>query len=154
EGVGAVLSGRYKLVEALGEGGMGTVWMAQQTEPVKRLVALKVIKPGMDSQQVLARFEAERQALALMEHPNIAPVLDAGAAAARRLYFVMELVKGVPITRYCDEQRLTPKQRLELFLPVCQAIQHAHQKGVIHRDIKPSNVLVAGYDGKPVPKVI
>jgi serine/threonine protein kinase/tetratricopeptide (TPR) repeat protein len=152
--VGAVLAGRYKLVQKIGEGGMGTVWMAQQTEPVKRLVALKVIKPGMDSRQVLARFEAERQALALMDHPNIARVLDAGTTDRGRPFFVMELVKGVPLTKYCDEHRLTPKERLELFVPVCQAIQHAHQKGVIHRDIKPSNVLVARYDGKPVPKVI
>src|SRR5262249_48509852 len=145
--------GPYKLVEAIGEGGMGTVWMAQQTAPVKRLVALKVIKPGMDSKQVLARFEAERQALALMDHPHIARVLDAGTTAGRP-FFVMELVKGVPITRYCDEHRLTPRQRLELFVPVCQTVQHAHQKGIIHRDIKPSNVLVALYDGRPVPKVI
>jgi serine/threonine protein kinase/tetratricopeptide (TPR) repeat protein len=151
---GAVLSGRYKLVELLGEGGMGAVWMAQQTEPVRRLVAVKVVKAGMDSKQVLARFEAERQALALMEHPNIARVLDAGTTAAGRPYFVMELVKGLPITRYCDERRLTPRQRLELFVPVCLAVQHAHQKGIIHRDLKPSNVLVAPYDGKPVPKVI
>jgi WD40 repeat protein/serine/threonine protein kinase len=152
--VGAVLSGRYKLVQQIGEGGMGTVWVAQQTEPVKRLVALKVIKPGMDSRQVLARFEAERQALALMDHPNIARVLDAGTMTTGRPYFVMELVKGVPLTKYCDEYRLTPRQRLELFVSVCQAIQHAHQKGIIHRDVKPSNVLVARYDGTPVPKVI
>src|SRR5262249_46097104 len=154
EEAGTVVAGRYKLVEEIGEGGMGTVWLAQQTAPVKRLVAIKLIKPGMDSKQVLARFAAERQALALMEHPNIARVLDAGEAATGRPYFVMELVKGVPITRYCDEQRLTPRRRLELFVPVCQAIQHAHHKGVIHRDIKPSNVLVALYDGRPVPKVI
>jgi serine/threonine protein kinase len=146
--------GPYKLLQQIGEGGMGTVWMAEQTEPVQRKVALKVLKPGMDSRQVLARFEAERQALALMDHPNIARVLDAGATAAGRPYFVMELVKGVPITRYCDERRLTPRQRLELFVPVCQAVQHAHQKGIIHRDLKPSNVLVALYDGRPVPKVI
>jgi tetratricopeptide (TPR) repeat protein/serine/threonine protein kinase len=146
--------GPYKLLEPIGEGGMGTVWMAQQTEPVKRPVAIKLIKAGMDSKQVIARFEAERQALALMDHANIARVLDAGATSAGRPYFVMELVKGVPITRYCDEHRLPPRQRLELFLPVCQAVQHAHQKGVIHRDLKPSNVLVALYDGKPVPKVI
>ena len=133
---------------------MGTVWMAQQTEPVKRLVALKLIKAGMDSRQVIARFEAERQALALMDHPNIAKVLDGGTTGAGRPYFVMDLVKGVPITRYCDEHRLTPRQRLELFIPVCQAVQHAHQKGIIHRDLKPSNVLVALYDGRPVPKVI
>jgi serine/threonine protein kinase/tetratricopeptide (TPR) repeat protein len=154
EEVGAVLSGRYKLVELLGEGGMGAVWMAQQTEPVRRLVAVKVVKAGMDSKQVLARFEAERQALALMDHPNIARVLDAGTTAAGRPYFVMELVKGLPITRYCDERRLAPRQRLELFVSVCLAVQHAHQKGIIHRDLKPSNVLVALYDGKPVPKVI
>jgi tetratricopeptide (TPR) repeat protein len=153
EGPGTVI-GPYKLLEQLGEGGMGTVWMAQQTEPVKRLVALKLIKAGMDSRQVIARFEAERQALALMDHPNIAKVLDAGTTPTGRPYFVMELVKGVPLTHYCDEHRLTPRQRLELFIPVCQAIQHAHQKGIIHRDIKPSNVLVALYDGKAVPRVI
>jgi eukaryotic-like serine/threonine-protein kinase len=154
EGAGAVIAGRYKLVEVIGEGGMGTVWMAQQTEPVKRQVAVKLIKLGMDSKQVLARFEAERQALALMDHPNIAQVLDAGTTTAGRPYFVMELVKGVPITRYCDEHRLTARQRLELLIHVCQAIQHAHQKGIIHRDIKPSNVLVCLYDDQPVPKVI
>jgi tetratricopeptide (TPR) repeat protein/serine/threonine protein kinase len=146
--------GAYKLLEQIGEGGMGTVWMAQQTDPVKRLVALKLIKAGMDSRQVIARFEAERQALALMDHQNIARVLDAGTTPVGCPYFVMDLVKGVPITKYCDEHHLTPRQRLELFIPVCQAIQHAHQKGIIHRDIKPSNVLVALYDGKPVPKVI
>jgi tetratricopeptide (TPR) repeat protein/serine/threonine protein kinase len=146
--------GAYKLLEQIGEGGMGIVWMAQQTEPVKRLVAVKLIKAGMDTKQVLARFEAERQALALMDHPHIARVLDGGTTAAGRPYFVMDLVKGVPITRYCDERRLTPRQRLELFLPVCQAVQHAHQKGIIHCDLKPSNVLVALYDGNPVPKVI
>src|SRR3954467_3672311 len=149
-----VLIGPYKLVEPLGEGGMGPVWRAQQTEPVKRLVAVKLIKAGMDSRQVIARFEAERQALALMDHANIARVLDAGTTGAGRPYFVMDLVKGVPITGYCDEHQLTPRQRLELFIPVCQAVQHAHQKGIIHRDLKPSNVLVALYDGKPVPKVI
>src|SRR5262245_30702481 len=146
--------GSYKLVEQIGEGGMGTVWMAQQTEPLKRLVAVKLIKAGMDSAQVIARFDAERQALALMDHPNIARVLDAGTTAAGRPYFVMDLVKGMPITKYCDDHHLTPRQRLELFIPVCQAVQHAHLKGVIHRDLKPSNVLVALYDGKPVPKVI
>src|SRR5262245_51171889 len=140
--------GPYKLVEQIGEGGMGTVWMAQQTEPVKRVVALKLIKAGMDSKHVIARFEAERQALALMDHPSIAKVLDGGATSTGRPYFVMDLVKGVPITRYCDEHHLTPRQRLELFIPVCQAVQHAHQKGIIHRDLKPSNVLVALYDGK------
>jgi serine/threonine protein kinase/tetratricopeptide (TPR) repeat protein len=133
---------------------MGTVFMAEQTQPVQRKVALKVIKPGMDSRQVIARFEAERQALAMMDHVNIARVLDAGATEAGRPYFVMELVHGVPITKYCDDNRLTPRERLELFVPVCQAIQHAHQKGVIHRDIKPSNVMITLYDGKPVPKVI
>jgi WD40 repeat protein/serine/threonine protein kinase len=153
EGAGTLI-GPYKLIEQIGEGGMGTVWMAQQIEPVKRLVAVKLIKAGMDSKQVIARFEAERQALALMDHSNIARVLDAGTTSAGRPYFVMDLVKGGPITRYCDEHRLTPRQRLELFLPVCQAVQHAHQKGIIHRDLKPSNVLVALYDGKPVPKVI
>ncbi|MFO0935552.1 MAG: serine/threonine-protein kinase [Gemmataceae bacterium] len=151
--VGTVIAGRYKLLEEIGEGGMGTVWMAEQREPVKRHVGLKLIKPGMDSRAVLARFEAERQALAMMDHPHIAKVLDGGVHEGRP-YFVMELVKGVTITQYCDARRLTPHQRLELFVPVCQAIQHAHQKGVIHRDIKPANVLVALYDDKPVPKVI
>jgi serine/threonine protein kinase/tetratricopeptide (TPR) repeat protein len=148
------LVGPYKLLEQIGEGGMGTVWMAEQTEPIRRRVAVKVVKAGMDSKQVLARFEAERQALALMDHPHIAKVLDAGTTPSGRPYFVMELVKGVPITRYCDEHRLTPQQRLELFVPVCQAVQHAHQKGVIHRDLKPSNILAAPYDGRPVVKVI
>src|SRR5262245_45582701 len=133
---------------------MGVVYMAEQTAPIARRVALKIIKPGMDSRQVIARFEAERQALAMMDHVNIARVLDAGTTPAGRPYFVMELVHGVPITQYCDDQRLTPRQRLELFVPVCQAIQHAHQKGIIHRDIKPSNVMVTLYDGQPVPKVI
>jgi WD40 repeat protein/serine/threonine protein kinase len=146
--------GPYKLLEQLAEGGMGTVYMAEQQEPVHRLVALKIIKPGMASAHVIARFEAERQALALMDHPNIAKILDAGASESGRAYFVMELVKGIPITKYCDERRLRPRERLELFIPVCQAVQHAHLKGVIHRDLKPSNVLVALYDGKPVPKVI
>jgi tetratricopeptide (TPR) repeat protein len=145
---------RYKLLQKLGEGGMGAVWMAEQTEPVQRRVAMKLIKAGMDSAQVIARFEQERQALALMDHPNIAKVLDAGGTRSGRPYFVMELVKGIPITKYCDNEHLTPKQRLELFIPVCHAVQHAHQKGIIHRDIKPSNVLIALYDGKPVPKVI
>jgi serine/threonine protein kinase len=146
--------GPYKLVEQIGEGGMGSVWLAQQTEPVKRLVALKLIKAGLDSGQVVARFEAERQVLALMDHPNIARVLDGGTTDAGRPYFVMEVVKGAPITNYCDEYRLTPRQRLELFVNVCHAVQHAHQKGIIHRDLKPSNVLLALYDGRPVPKVI
>jgi serine/threonine protein kinase/tetratricopeptide (TPR) repeat protein len=146
--------GPHKLLQLLGVGGMGAVWMAEQQEPVQRQVAVKVIKPGMDSAQVVARFEAERQALALMDHPNIAKVLDAGSTATGRPFFVMELVKGTPITQYCDEHKLTPKQRLELFVPVCQAIQHAHTKGIIHRDVKPSNVLIAPYDGRPVVKVI
>src|SRR5262249_19567572 len=146
--------GPYKLVEQIGEGGMGTVWLAHQAEPLKSLVAVKGIKPGMDSRQVIARFEAGGKALAPMEHPHIARVLDAGTTDAGRPYFVMDLVKGIPITRYCDEHHLTPRQRLELFLPICQAVQHAHQKGVIHRDLKPSNVLVALYDGRPVPKII
>jgi tetratricopeptide (TPR) repeat protein len=153
EKTGTVI-GPYKLIEQIGEGGMGTVWMAQQAEPVKRLVAVKLIKAGMDSRQVIARFEAEQQALALMDHPNIAKVHDAGTTPDGRPFFVMELVKGVPITKYCDGQRLTPRQRLELCVPVSQAIHHAHQKGIIHRDIKPSNVLVALYDDRPVPKVI
>ena len=153
EGPGSQI-GPYKLLQQLGEGGMGTVFMAEQTQPVRRRVALKVIKAGTDSRQVIARFEAERQALALMDHVNIARVLDAGATASGRPYFVMELVHGVPITQYCDDNRLAPRQRLELFVPVCHAIQHAHQKGIIHRDIKPSNVMVTLYDGKPVPKVI
>jgi eukaryotic-like serine/threonine-protein kinase len=146
--------GPYKLLQQLGEGGMGTVYMAEQTQPVQRKVALKVIKAGLDSRQVIARFEAERQALAMMDHVNIARVLDAGATEAGLPYFVMELVHGVPITTYCDDNRLTPRERLELFVPVCQAIQHAHQKGIIHRDLKPSNVMITLYDGKPVPKVI
>jgi eukaryotic-like serine/threonine-protein kinase len=146
--------GPYKLLHQIGEGGMGIVWMAEQTQPVQRKVALKVIKPGMDSSQVIARFEAERQALAMMDHVNIARVFDGGATESGRPYFVMELVHGVPITKYCDDNHLTPRERLELFIPVCQAIQHAHQKGIIHRDIKPSNVLITLYDGKPVPKVI
>jgi serine/threonine protein kinase/tetratricopeptide (TPR) repeat protein len=153
EGPGSRI-GPYKLLQQLGEGGMGAVYMAEQDTPVRRRVALKIIKPGMDSAQVIARFEAERQALALMDHQNIARVLDAGSTDSGRPYFVMELVKGIPITRFCDEQHLSPRERLELFVPVCQAIQHAHQKGIIHRDVKPSNVLVTLYDGKPVPKVI
>jgi serine/threonine protein kinase/tetratricopeptide (TPR) repeat protein len=159
ERVGTTI-GPYKLMEQIGEGGFGLVFVAEQQEPVKRKVALKIIKPGMDSAQVIARFEAERQALALMEHPNIAKVLDAGqtppayAGGSQRPYFVMELVRGIPITAYCDQNQLTPKERLELFMSVCQAIQHAHQKGIIHRDVKPSNVLVTSHDGKPVAKVI
>jgi serine/threonine-protein kinase len=146
--------GPYKLVEAIGEGGMGTVYRAEQTDPVRRTVAVKVIKPGMDSREVIARFETERQALALMDHAHIARVFDAGTTDAGRPYFVMEVVDGIPITRFCDDNRLTPAQRLEIFVPVCQAIQHAHSKGIIHRDVKPANVLVTFADGKPVPKVI
>ena len=146
--------GPYKLLQIIGEGGMGTVFMAEQTEPVERRVALKIIKAGMDTRQVIARFEVERQALAIMDHPNIARVLDAGTTDIGHPYFVMELVRGTPITKYCDEKRLNLRERLELMIPVCHAIQHAHQKGIIHRDIKPSNVLVAQYDGRPVPKVI
>ena len=146
--------GRYKLLQQIGEGGCGVVYMADQEEPVKRRVALKVIKPGMDTREVLGRFEAERQALALMDHANIAKVFDAGATETGRPFFVMELVRGISITRYCDENKLNTDQRLELFIQVCQAIQHAHQKGIIHRDIKPSNILVADHDGVPVPKII
>jgi tetratricopeptide (TPR) repeat protein len=151
---GAVVSGRYELLREVGEGGMGTVWSADQTHPVRRRVALKVIKAGMDSARVLARFEAERQALALMDHPNIAKVLDAGTTDAGRPYFVMELVEGVPLTRYCDDHTLPVPDRLALFVQVCAAVHHAHQKGVIHRDLKPTNILVESHDGKPVPKVI
>ena len=151
---GTVIAGRYKLLEAIGEGGMGTVWVAEQTQPVRRKVALKLIKAGMDSKSVLARFEAERQALAVMDHPNIAKVLDGGLTETGRPFFVMEYVKGVPITEYCDATRLSIPERLQLFMQVCQAVQHAHQKGIIHRDLKPSNILVAPYDGRPVPKVI
>jgi eukaryotic-like serine/threonine-protein kinase len=154
EGPATVIAGRYKLLKKIGEGGMGTVWVADQTQPVRRRVALKLIKPGMDSRQVLARFEAERQALALMDHPNIAKVLDGGLTEAGRPFFVMDYVKGMPITEYCDTTRLSVRERLELFVPVCQAVQHAHQKGILHRDLKPSNVLVAPYDGRRVPKVI
>jgi eukaryotic-like serine/threonine-protein kinase len=149
-----VIAGRYTLVERIGEGGMGEVWVAKQTEPVKRKVALKLIKPGMDSKSLLARFEQERQALAVMDHPNIAKVLDGGVTESGRPFFVMELVNGLPLCNFCDEAKLTIKERLELFTAVCQAIQHAHQKGIIHRDLKPSNILVARIDGKPVPKVI
>jgi eukaryotic-like serine/threonine-protein kinase len=153
EAVGKTI-GRYKILEKVGEGGCGVVYVAEQTEPVRRRVALKVIKLGMDTKQVVARFEAERQALAMMDHPNIAKVLDAGATENARPYFVMELVRGTKITEYCDQASLTTKERLDLFIKVCQAIQHAHQKGIIHRDIKPSNILVTLHDGVPVPKVI
>jgi serine/threonine protein kinase/tetratricopeptide (TPR) repeat protein len=151
---GQVFAGRYKLREKLGEGGMGVVFVADQTEPVERRVALKIIRAGLDTHRLLARFEQERQALALMDHPNIAKVFDAGMDQAGRPYFAMELVRGLPLTKYCDDARLSPRQRLELFIPVCQAVQHAHQKGIIHRDLKPSNILVGLYDDRPVPKVI
>ena len=146
--------GRYRLMEQIGEGGMGVVFVAEQQRPLQRKVALKVIKPGMDSKAVIARFEAERQALALMDHPHIARVFDAGTTDTGRPYFVMELVRGIPITEYCDQNKLAVRDRLELFIRVCQAIQHAHQKGVIHRDIKPGNVMVTLHDGQPIPKVI
>lgn len=146
--------GPYKLLQQIGEGGMGVVFMAEQEEPVRRKVAVKIIKPGMDSKQVVARFEAERQALSMMDHPNIARVLDAGTTPSGRPFFVMELVHGVPLVEFCDANKLATRERLTLFVAVCQAIQHAHMKGIIHRDIKPSNVLVTMYDDKPVPKVI
>jgi len=147
--------GRYKLLQQIGEGGCGVVYMAEQEEPVRRRVALKVIKLGMDTRQVVARFEAERQALALMDHPNIAKVLDAGSTEAGRPYFVMELVRGNRITEYCDQNKLSTRERLTLFLQICGAIQHAHQKGIIHRDVKPSNILVTVQEGgTPTPKVI
>ncbi len=153
EGAGNLID-RYKLLEQIGEGGFGSVWMAEQTEPVRRRVALKVIKLGMDTKQVVARFEAERQALAMMDHPNIARVFDGGTTESGRPYFVMELVRGIPITEYCDAQKLSMAERLDLFMQVCQAVQHAHQKGIIHRDLKPSNILVTEQDGQPLPKVI
>src|SRR5262245_26599048 len=153
EGPGTII-GRYKLLQHIGEGGFGSVYMAEQTEPVVRKVALKIIKLGMDTKAVVARFEAERQALALMEHPNIARVLDGGATETGRPYFVMELVRGIATTEYCDQANLATEERLALFIEVCQAVQHAHQKGIIHRDLKPSNVLVTLHDSKPVPKVI
>jgi WD40 repeat protein/tRNA A-37 threonylcarbamoyl transferase component Bud32 len=153
EALGRML-GRYKLLERVGEGGCGVVYVAEQVEPVRRRVALKVIRPGMDSRSVIARFEAERQALAMMDHPNIAKVLDAGTTENGRPYFVMELVRGIRITDYCDQNKLSTPQRLDLFIKVCNAVQHAHQKGIIHRDLKPSNILVTVNDGVPVPKVI
>ncbi len=154
EGIGTVIAGRYTLVEVIGEGGMGSVYLASQTEPVKRQVAIKLIKAGMDSRAVLARFDSERQALALMDHPHIAKVLDAGATDLGRPFFVMEHVKGIPLTDYCDQHRLGLPERLALFRQICSAVQHAHQKGIIHRDLKPTNILVESHDGKPVPKVI
>jgi eukaryotic-like serine/threonine-protein kinase len=146
--------GRYKLLKKIGEGGCGVVYLAEQEEPVRRRVALKIIKLGMETKSVIARFEAERQALAMMDHPNIARVFDAGATDRGSPYFVMELVSGVKITDYCDQNRLDTRRRLDLFIQICHAIQHAHQKGVIHRDIKPSNIIVTLHDAAPVPKVI
>ncbi|XZE55280.1 serine/threonine protein kinase [Planctomycetaceae bacterium SH139] len=146
--------GPYTLLDQIGQGGMGSVWVAKQSEPIKRRVAIKLIKAGMDSGQVLGRFEAERQALAMMDHPNIARVFDGGVTEQGRPYFAMEYVKGVPLTEYCDQAKLSVRERLELFIPICQAVQHAHQKGIIHRDLKPTNILICLYDGKPVPKVI
>jgi serine/threonine-protein kinase len=146
--------GPYKLMEQIGEGGMGVVYVAEQHQPVRRKVALKIIKPGMDTRQVIARFEAERQALAMMDHPNIAKVHDGGTTESGRPYFVMELVKGIPITDYCDGEQLPIRERLELFVLVCRAVQHAHQKGIIHRDLKSANILITLHDGVPVPKVI
>ena len=146
--------GNYKLLQKIGEGGFGVVYMAEQKEPVRRKVALKIVKPGMDSRDVIARFEAERQAVAMMDHPSIAKVFDAGTTDTGRPYFVMELVKGVTITEFCDENQLTTRQRLGLFVNVCNAVQHAHQKGIIHRDLKPSNIMVTIEDGEPLAKVI
>src|SRR5262249_9957625 len=153
EPVGSTI-GPYKLREQIGQAGIGVVYVGEQTQPVRRKVALKIIKPGMDTRQVVARFEAERQALAMMDHPNIAHVHDGGATDSGRPYFVMELVRGIPITDYCDRERLSIPERLELFVRVCRAVQHAHQKGIIHRDLKPSNILVTVIDGPAVPKVI
>jgi hypothetical protein len=153
-GIGAVIAGRYTLVNMIGEGGMGSVYLASQSEPVKRNVALKLIRTGMDSRDVLVRFDAERQALALMDHPNIARIYDGGLTPSGQPFFVMELVSGVPITEYCDRRRLSVRARLELFVAVCQAVQHAHQKGIIHRDLKPGNVMVTEVDGTAAPKVI
>ena len=153
-GLDVLIAGRYMLQQKIGEGGMGEVWVAKQTEPVKRKVALKLIKTGMDSRAVLARFEQERQALAMMDHPNIARVLDGGLTPGGQPFFVMELVNGLPLSKFCDEAKLTPRERLELFVPICQAVQHAHQKAIIHRDLKPANILVTLIDGKPIPKVI
>ena len=146
--------GPYRILQQIGEGGFGIVYMAERKQPMRQRVALKIIKPGMDSKAVVARFEAERQALAMMDHPNIARILDGGVTDSGRPYFVMDLVKGVPITEFCNANKLSTEQRLELFITVCHAVNHAHQKGIIHRDLKPSNILVTLNDGKPMPKVI
>src|ERR1022692_1770212 len=146
--------GPYALLELIGEGGMGEVWLAEQKEPVRRRVAVKLIKPGMDTHEVVMRFESERQALALMDHPAIAKVFDGGTTSDGRPYFVMEYVAGSPITAYCDKHKLTTQQRLELFVHVCEGVQHAHQKAIIHRDLKPTNILVGEVDGKPLPRII
>src|SRR3954470_24584109 len=146
--------GPYQLLQMVGEGGMGEVWLAEQKHPVRRRVALKLVKTGMDTRPVVARFQSERQALALMDHPAIARVFDAGSTPDGRPYFVMEYVAGVPITTYCDTHKLTMRERLELFLQVCSGVQHAHQKAIIHRDLKPSNILISEVDGKPTPKII
>jgi serine/threonine protein kinase len=146
--------GPYRLLQPIGSGGMGEVWLAEQKQPVRRRVAIKLIKTGMDTHEVVARFESERQALALMEHPNIAKVFDAGSTAQGRPYFVMEYVTGIPITEYCDKHRMTLGERLELFMHVCEGVQHAHQKAIIHRDLKPTNILVGEVDGRPVPRII
>src|ERR1700719_3795628 len=153
ETAGTVI-GRYHLRQKIGEGGMGEVWLAEQKEPVRRRVAIKLIKAGMDTREVVARFESERQALALMDHPSIAKVFDAGSTPQGAPYFVMEYVAGVPITTYCDNHRLSTRDRLELFVHVCEGVQHAHQKAIIHRDLKPSNILVTEVDGHPAPKII
>src|SRR6202167_321796 len=153
-GAAAGQIGPYRMLQLLGEGGMGDVWLAEQKSPIRRTVALKLIKAGMDTKVVVARFESERQALALMHHPNIARVFDAGATPEGRPYFVMEYVPGLPLNEYCDKHRLTVNERLELFLQVCDGVQHAHQKAVIHRDLKPADILVAELDGKPAPRVI
>ena len=151
---GGTLIGRYQLLQKIGEGGMGEVWLAEQTEPVRRRVALKLVKAGMNTREIIARFESERQALALMDHPAIARVLDAGSTPEGGPYFVMEYVAGMPITAYCDHHRLSTRERLELFVHVCEGVQHAHQKAIIHRDLKPSNILVTEVDGKAAPKII
>src|SRR6202451_2677565 len=153
ESSGTVI-GLYRLLQKIGEGGMGEVWLAEQKQPVRRRLASKLIKAGMDTREVVVRFESERQALALMDHPAIAKVFDAGATPEGRPYFVMEYVSGLPITDYCDQHKLTLRQRLELFILVCEGVQHAHQKAIIHRDLKPSNILVTEVDDKPVPRII